>query len=329
MATLVTGATGFLGSHIARKLAQRGEKLKILLRKTSKTSNIDDIPAERVYGDILDTDSVKRALEGCDTVYHTAGFVSFKKADYKKMEDINVKGTVNVLSAALEAGVKKAVYTSSVAAVGIDPKVGVANEETSFTLEQEGVQYLNTKYYAEREAFKIYQKGLPLVIVNPSVVIGAGDVYLSSTAAILWYCKRKFPGYIDGTLNLVDVEDVAEGHILGAEKGRLGERYILANKNLTIKEFFDLMERITGIPSPKIKIPYFIALASAFIVERVLGLYSPNYSTMDVDSVKLSKFHWYVDSSKAIQELGFPQTPIEETIRKTVKWFKDNGYLDS
>ncbi|HEX3036884.1 MAG TPA: epimerase, partial [Thermodesulfobacteriota bacterium] len=114
-----------------------------------------------------------------------------------------------------------------------------------------------------------------------------------------------------------------------AEKGRLGERYILANKNLTIKEFFDLMERITGIPSPKIKIPYFIALASAFIVERVLGLYSPNYSTMDVDSVKLSKFHWYVDSSKAIQELGFPQTPIEETIRKTVKWFKDNGYLDS
>lgn len=328
MVTLVTGATGFLGSHVARRLAQRGEKLKILFRKTSKTSNIDDIPAEKVYGDILDVDSVRRALEGCDTVYHTAGFVSFKKADYKKMEDINVKGTVNVLSAALEAGVKKAVYTSSQAAVGADPGGGIANEKTPFTLEGEGIQYLNTKYHAEREALKICEKGLPLVVVNPSVVIGPGDVYLSSTGAILWYCKGKFPGYMDGTLNMVDVEDVAEGHILAAEKGRVGERYILANKNMTIKEFFDLMERITGIPSPKIKIPYYVAFASAFLVERVLRLSFPNFSTMDVDSVKLSKFNWFIDSSKAVGELGFHQTPIEETVRKTIKWFKDNGYLD-
>lgn len=328
MVTLVTGATGFLGSHVARRLAQRGEKLKILFRKTSKTSNIDDIPAEKVYGDILDVDSVRRALEGCDTVYHTAGFVSFKKADYKKMEDINVKGTVNVLSAALEAGVKKAVYTSSQAAVGADPGGGIANEKTPFTLEGEGIQYLNTKYHAEREALKICEKGLPLVVVNPSVVIGPGDVYLSSTGAILWYCKGKFPGYMDGTLNMVDVEDVAEGHILAAEKGRVGERYILANKNMTIKEFFDLMERITGIPSPKIKIPYYVAFASAFLVERVLRLSFPNFSTMDVDSVKLSKFNWFIDSLKAVGELGFHQTPIEETVRKTIKWFKDNGYLD-
>ncbi|HSE83846.1 MAG TPA: NAD-dependent epimerase/dehydratase family protein [Thermodesulfobacteriota bacterium] len=329
MATLVTGATGFLGSHVARKLAQRGEKLRILLRKTSKTLNIDDIPAERVYGDILDADSVKRALEGCDAIYHTAGFVSFRKADYKKMEDINVKGTVNALSAALEAGVKRAVYTSSVAAVGVDPGGGGADEKTPFTLEGEGIAYLNTKYRAEREALKICEKGLPLVVVNPSVVIGPGDVYLSSTGAILWYCKRKFPGYMDGTLNMVDVEDVAEGHILAAEKGRVGERYILANKNMTIKEFFNLMERTTGIPSPKMKIPYFAAFASAFLVEKVLGLSFPNFSTMDLDSVKLSKFNWFIDSSKAVKELGFRQTPIEESIRKTVKWFKDNGLLDS
>jgi dihydroflavonol-4-reductase len=329
MPTLVTGATGFIGSHVARKLAQRGERVKILLRKTSKTANIEDINPERVYGDILDTDSVRRALEGCDTLYHTAGFVSFKKADYKRMEDINVKGTINVLSAALEAGIKKAVYTSSVAAVGVDPGGGIANEKTPFTLEKEGIQYLNTKYHAEREARRIHEKGLPLVIVNPSVVIGAGDVYLSSTGAVLWYCKRKFPGYMDGTLNIVDVEDVAEGHILAAEKGRPGERYILANKNLTVKEFFDLMERVTGIPSPKIKIPYSVAFASAFIVERVLRLSFPNFSTMDVDSVKLSKFHWYVDNSKAVRELGLHQTPVEETVRKTVKWFRDHGYLNS
>ena len=329
MATLVTGATGFIGSHIARKLVQRGEKVKILLRKTSKTLNIDEINAERVYGDILETDSVKKALEGCDTLYHAAGFVSFRKADYQKMEDINVRGTANVLSAALEAGVKKAVYTSSVAAVGVDPNGGIANEITPFTLEGEGIQYLNTKYYAEREALKFYENGLPVVIVNPSIVVGPGDVYLSSAGFVLWYCKKKFPGYMNGTLNLVDVEDVAEGHILAGEKGRIGERYILGNKNLTLRELFDLLEKVTGIPSPKIKIPYFLAFASAFVVERVLGLSFPNFSTMDIDSVKLSKFHWFVDSSKAVRDLGYRQTPLEETIKKTVRWFKDNGYLDN
>jgi len=328
MASLVTGATGFIGSHIARKLVQRGEKVKILLRKSSKTLNIDDIDAERVYGDIMDVESVKKALEGCDTLYHTAGFVSFRKADYKKMEEINVKGTANVLSAALEAGVRKAVYTSSVAAIGVDPGGGIANENTVFTLESEGIQYLNTKYHAEREAFKFFDKGLPVVVVNPSVVIGPGDVYLSSAGCVLWFCKKKFPGYMDGTLNLVDVEDVAEGHILAAEKGKVGERYILANKNLTVKEFFDLMEKVTGISGPKMKIPYIVAYGSAFLLERVLGLSFPNFSTMDVDSVKLSRFNWFVDSSKAVRELGFPQTPIEETIEKTVKWFRDNGYLN-
>lgn len=328
MATLVTGATGFIGSHIAKKLVQRGEKVKILLRKSSKTLNIDNIDAERVYGDIMDVESVRKALQGCDTLYHTAGFVSFRKADYKKMEEINVKGTANVLSAALEAGVKKAVYTSSVAAIGVDPAGGTANENTVFTLEDEGIQYLNTKYRAEREALKFYDKGLPVVIVNPSVVIGPGDVYLSSVGCILWYCKKRFPGYIEGTLNLVDVEDVAEGHILAAEKGRAGGRYILANQNLTVKELFDLLERVTGIPSPKLKIPYFLAYTSAFIVEKVLGLSFPNYSTMDLDSVKLSRFNWHVDSSKAVRELGFHQTPIEESIKKTVKWLNENGYLN-
>ena len=327
MATLVTGATGFLGSHLARKLAQRGEDVKILLRQTSKTQNIDDIKAERIYGDITDMESIKKAMTGCDTVYHTAGYVSFKKLDYEKMRAINVGGTINVLTAALEAGVKKAVFTSSVAAVGVDPHGGIANEETPFTLESEGIGYLNTKYYAEKAAMKIYEKGLPLVVVNPSVVLGPGDVYLSSTGAVQWYCKKKFPGYMDGTLNIVDVEDVADGHISAADRGRVGERYILSNKNMTIKEFFELMEKVTGIPTPKMKIPYFFAYGSAFFVERILGLSFPNFSTMDMDSVKLSKFKWFVDNSKAVRELGLHQTPVEETIQKTVKWFKENGYI--
>jgi len=327
MTTLIAGATGFLGSHIVKKLVKRGEKVKVLLRKTSNTSNIENIDFERVYGDILDGNSIKDALEGCDTLYHTAGLTSSKKADYKKMEDINIKGTINVLSAALESGIKKAVYTSSVAAIGADSAGGVINENTTFMLENEGIQYVNTKYHAEKEALKIYEKGLPLVIVNPSVVLGPGDIYLSTTGLIIRYCKKRIPGYLDSGFNVVDVEDVAEGHILAAEKGRTGERYILGNKNITILELFKLMEEITGIPSPKMKFPYFFALTMGFIVERILGISLPNFSAMDIDTVKLSKFNWYCDSTKAIRELGFPQTPIEETLEKTVKWFKDNGYL--
>ena len=327
MAILVTGATGFLGSHVARKLVERGERVRILLRKTSRTSNIDDFDAERAYGDILDIDSVRQALKGCDTLYHVAGIVSSRKSDYRRMEEINVKGTFNVLSSALEAGVKKAVYTSSVAAIGVDPGGGIANEKTLFTLEPMGIQYINTKYYAEKEALKFYEKGLPLVIVNPSVVIGAGDIYLSSTALIVWYCKKKFPGYMNGGVNVVDVEDVAAGHILAAEKGRVGERYILGNRNLSIKECFSILERITGIPSPKRKVPYFMALTAGFIRERIIRVSSPSFVLQDVDSAKAGRLYWYFDSSKAVRELGFPQTPVEESLKKTIKWFRDNGYI--
>ena len=327
MAILVTGATGFLGSHVARKLVERGERVRILLRKTSRTSNIDDFDAERAYGDILDIDSVRQALKGCDTLYHVAGIVSSRKSDYRRMEEINVKGTFNVLSSALEAGVKKAVYTSSVAAIGVDPGGGIANEKTPFTLEPMSIQYINTKYYAEKEALKLYEKGLPLVIVNPSIVIGPGDIYLSSTALIVWYCKRKFPGYMDGGVNVVDVEDVAEGHILAAEKGRVGERYILGNRNLSIKECFSILERITGIPSPKRKVPYFMALTAGFIRERIIRGSSPSFVLQDVDSAKAGRLYWYFDSSKAVRELGFPQTPVEESLKKTIKWFRDNSYI--
>ncbi|MEQ9619426.1 MAG: SDR family oxidoreductase [Deltaproteobacteria bacterium] len=326
MATLVTGATGFLGSHIARKLVERGDEVRILLRKTSKTINIDDIDAERVYGDVTDIDSIRSALQGCDRLFHTAGMVSFKQADYQKMEDINVKGTNNVFTAAMEAGVKKAVYTSSVAAIGLKPGKELADEETPFDPGSTDIQYILSKYYAEREALKFVEKGLPLVIVNPSIVIGAGDVYVSTSGMILWYCKRRLPGYTDGGINLVDAEDVAIGHLLAEEKGKVGEHYILSNRNITIKELFEVLERVTGIPRPKLKIPYFIALAGAYLAELV-RIPAPNYVAMDVDSIKGTRHYWYFDNSKAVKELGFSPRPLEETIEKTVKWFRENGYL--
>ena len=329
MATLVTGATGFIGSHIARKLVERGEHVKIFLRKSSKTTNINGIDAQRVYGDVLDITSINEALKDCDTLYHTAGLASFRKKDYQKMENINVKGTSNVLNAALNAGIKKVVYTSSVAAIGVDSRGGIANEETQYNLSDLGVKYLDTKHRAEVEALKLCEKGLPLVVVNPATVIGTGDIYLSSTAFILWFCKKKFPGYMDGSLNMVDVEDVAEGHILAAEKGEIGERYILGNKNFTLIELFNFLEEVTGVSKPKMKIPYFVALISGYFVERILGMSFPNYSTMDLDSVKLSKLRWHFDSSKAIKELGYAPSDIAQSVRNTVKWFKENGYLNT
>lgn len=328
MATLVTGATGFIGSHIARKLVERGEQVKILLRKSSQTKNIDDIDVERVYGDVLDLDSINEALKGCDTLYHTAGVASFRKEDYQKMEDINVQGTKNIMNAALESGIKRAVHTSSIAAIGTDLQGGIANEDTKYELDYLGVKYLDTKRRGEDAALELSKKGLPVVVVNPATVIGTGDIYLSSTAFILWFYKKKYPGYMDGTLNMVDVEDVAEGHILAAEKGRTGERYILGNENYTLLELFKLLEELTGIPRPKMKIPYFMALASGYFVERILGLSFPNYSTMDVDSVKLSKLRWHFDSSKAIKELGYTPGDIKDSIRDTLQWFKENGHLD-
>ena len=327
MPTLVTGATGFLGSHIVKKLAGRGEKVRILLRRSSKTVNIDDIDVEKVYGDVTDMESVRKAMEGCDTLYHAAGIVSFKQADYKKMEAVNVGGTNNVFTAAMEAGIKKAVYTSSIAAIGLKPGKEVADENTPFDPEGTDIEYILSKYRAEQEALRFVEKGLPLVIVNPSLVIGAGDVYVSTSGIILWYCKRRLPGYTDGGINLVDAEDVAEGHLLAAEKGRIGEKYILSNRNLTIKELFEVMEKVTGIPRPKLKIPYPIAYAGAYIAEKIFGISAPNYVAMDIDSIKGSKHFWYVDNGKAVRELGFGPVPLEVTIERTVKWFKEHGYL--
>lgn len=327
MPTLVTGATGFIGSHVARKLVERGERVRVLIRKTSKTSNIDGLDVERVYGDVLDSESIRVAIKGCDTLYHVAGLVSSKTSHYKNMRDINVNGTINVLSAALEAGVKKTVYTSSIAAIGVDPNRGIANEATPFTIGHLGIKYINSKHFAEKEALKFYEKGLPLVIVNPSVVVGPGDIYLASTGFIRLYCKGRYPGYIDGTVNLVSVDDVAEGHILAGKKGRLGERYVLGNRNLAIKELFELLEKVTGIRCPKLKIPYFLALAGGYIFASVLRIPYTSFVLLDIDSVKATSLHWKYDSSKAVRELGFPQTPIEETLEQTVKWFKENGYI--
>lgn len=328
MATMVTGATGFIGSHITRKLVERGERVKVLVRKTSNTKNIDSLDVEKVYGDVGSPDSLRAAFSGCDTLYHTAGFVSFKKSDYQKMIDVNVKGSSNVLAAAMDEGVSRVLFTSSVAAIGVESDGSPVTEATEYDLYSKEIGYMNCKYLAEKEAKRFVQNGLHVVILNPSVVLGPGDIYLSSSGSVLWFCKKKFPGYMDGTFNVVDVEDVAEGHLLAAEKGKSGERYILANENVDVQGYFALLQKVTGVPAPRMKIPYPFAYTTAFLLERLFGFSFPNYSSLDLDSIKLSKYNWHADSSKAERELGFTTTPVEETIRKTVEWFRENGYLD-
>lgn len=329
MAVLMTGATGFIGSHIARKLKEKGAEVRALVRPASETGDLDRAGVSKIHGDITDRVSVLTALEGCEILYHCAGFVSFRKKDYKKMVEINVDGAKNVLSAALEAGVRRVVFTSSVAALGPAVKGGLITEDSASEPDFNGadIGYMNVKRAAETSALDFCEKGLDVVITNPSVVVGSGDRHLSSVGSVLWYCKKRFPGYMDGTLNLTDVEDVAEGHILAAEKGKTGERYILSNTNLTVLEYFNLLEKVTGIAAPKLKIPYPVAYASAFFAERVLGLAFPNYSTMDLDSVKLSRYNWHADCSKAERELGYRRGSVEEGLRKTVEWFKSRGLL--
>jgi dihydroflavonol-4-reductase len=325
MIALVTGAAGFLGSHLVRQLVGQGHEVRMFLRKTSDVSGLQDIKAGRAFGDVLDYGSVKEALKGCDTLFHVAGKVSSRKKDHKEMEAVNVRGTASVLRAARDVGVGKVVVTSSLAAVGAAPSGRPADETTPFSPEQLGVKYASTKYAAEQEALKFEREGLPVVIVNPSVAIGPGDTHLASNGFIVRFCQGKIPGYIDCGFNVVDVEDVAQGHILAAEKGRSGERYILGHTNLTMKALFGLLEKVTGVPAPKKRIPLPAARLLGFFSERVLDLSFPNFSSLDVESVKLARFFWYCDSSKAVRELGFPQTPLEQTLEKTVKWFRDRG----
>ena len=329
MAVLITGATGFIGSHVARKLRAKGEEVCALVRRSSATDELTDMGVSLIYGDITDRSSVLKALSGCDTLYHCAGYVSFRKRDYPKMVEINVEGSKNTLSAALEAGVKKVVFTSSVAALGPAATGSVITEDTTPDPSFGGadIGYMNVKRAAEAAALDFCGKGLAVVITNPSVVVGPGDTHLSSVGSVLWYCKRRFPGYMDGTLNLTDVEDVADGHILAAEKGRTGERYIFSNTNFTVLEYFSILEQITGIAMPKMKIPYTVAYMSAFAAERLLGFAFPNYSTMDLDSVKLSRYNWRADCSKAEKELGYKRSSIEQSLRATVDWFKSRGLV--
>ena len=328
MTTLVTGATGFLGSALARESLKDGRTLKLLVRKNSDTRNIDDLDCEVAYGDLQDRDSLKSALTGCQTLYHTAAYYSLWSRDKKLIYDINVQGTRNILESALEMGIEKVVYTSTVGCIGLSEDGSPANENQPMNPATLCNDYKLSKYEAEQVAHELFGRGLPVVIVNPSTPVGPRDIKPTPTGKIILdFLNRKMPAYIDTGLNLIDVSDCARGHILAEEKGRLGERYILGNKNMSLKEILLALETLTGLKAPRIKMPYWVAYAAGLACEWASDNITHQPPSVPLAGVKMAKYFMYFDPSKAIRELGLPQNPVENALGQAVHWFKENPVL--
>ena len=326
MTTLLTGATGFLGSAVARELLNDGRNLKLLVRKNTDTRNIDDLDCEVTYGDLRDRDSIKKALVGCKTLFHTAAYYSLWTRDKNLIYDINVQGTRNILESALEAGIEKVVYTSTVGCIGLSESGSPANEDQPMNPVFLCNDYKLSKYQAEQVALELFGRGLPVVIVNPSTPVGPRDIKPTPTGQIILdFMNHKMPAYIDTGLNLIDVVDCARGHILAEAKGQPGERYILGNKNMSLKEILLTLEVLTGIKAPRIKMPYLIAYISGLACEWVSDSITHQPPAVPLAGVKMAKYFMYFDSSKAVRELGLPQNSVKNALGKAVSWFRENS----
>jgi len=324
---LVTGANGFMGSNVVRELIKDGTDVRVTIRKDSDTRNIDDLDVEKVYCDIRDKESVIIALKGCDTLYHVAALFAHWAPNKKLFYDINVEGTRTLLEEALSQGLKKVVYTSTSNTIGSHGAGNFVKEDAEFNGWEAGDHYAISKYLAEIEAKKICEKGLPLVIVNPTLVIGVRDCKPTPSGALLVdIANGAMPGYIEGAINVIDVEDVARGQILAAQKGRIGERYLFGNENLFVGDFFNLIAEIAGVKPPKRKIPYKVALFLGYLFQ-VGARITKNPPIVSVSQVRLGKMGEHFDCSKAVNELGLKQTPIKKTIEKAINWFRENGYI--
>jgi dihydroflavonol-4-reductase len=327
MKVFLTGATGFIGGHLLRALLEAGAKVRCLRRAESLRRNLDGLDVEVVMGDLRDGDSLRIGLQGCEMVFHCAADYRLYSKNPDELYESNVEGTRNLLRAASEAGAKRVVYTSSVGALGLNPDGSPADEEAPVTLEDMVGHYKRSKFLAERVADEWVEKGLPIVIVNPSTPVGEGDLKPTATGQmIVDFLNRRTPAYVDTGLNLVDVRDVALGHVRAAEKGRVGEKYILGNRDMSLQEIFLTLGGLTGLPAPKMKVPHWLPLCWAALdtgFSRLVGR-TPG---VPLEAVRLSRYKMYFDASKAVRELGLPQTPIEEPLQRAVDWFSTNGYV--
>lgn len=327
---LVTGGTGFIGSHVVRRLLREGVPVRCLVRPRSNRANLKDLKVDLIEGDLTDSASLRWAIAGCDTIFHVAADYRLWALHPEEIDRINVQGTRNLLQEAVTARVSRVVYTSSVAAVGRpenNGKLGVGDERFDPTPAQLVSPYKRSKLASELVAREFARKGLPVVIVNPSAPIGSHDIKPTPTGKIIVdFLNRRMPAYLETGMNFVDVEDVAAGHILAAKKGHVGERYILGNRNMTLKAFLDLLSEVSGLPAPKIKIPYAVAW-TAGALSTGLSYITRQEPAIPLDGVRMAHKPMYYDASKAIRDLGMPQSPIDVAIRTAVEWFRFNGYV--
>ncbi len=328
MKAFITGATGFIGGNLARLLVADGHQVRALIRPDSDRRNLNGLPLEIVTGGLDHPQLLAEQIAGCEVVFHVAALYSLWEKDRAAIYQANVAGTENMLSAARQAQVKRFVHTSSVAAIGVPLAGTAANETNTTTVEALVSDYKKSKFLAEQAAFNAAQNGLDVVVVNPSTPIGAYDVKPTPTGEIiLRFLQDRMPAYVHTGLNLIDVEDVARGHILAWQKGRTGERYILGNRNLTLAEMLRLLAGITGKPAPKFAVPHLLPLAVAFVDEKILARYLGKTPQVSYASVQMSQHAMYYDAAKAVRELGLPQSSIESAIEKAVRWFQSNGYV--
>jgi dihydroflavonol-4-reductase len=327
MKVFLTGATGFVGTHVARELAQRGAQLRLLVRPTSNLRNLEGLPAETVVGDLLQPESLRTSLRGCDALMHVAADFRLWVRDPKAMYAANVDGTRALLQIAREETIPRTVHTSSVATMGFKTDGTIVDETTPVSLADMVGHYKRSKFLAEQVAIEAAHAGQQVIILNPTTPIGPLDVKPTPTGRIIVdFLKRKFPAYVDTGLNLVDVAEVARTHADALEKGRSGERYILGGENLTLKQILDKMSAITGLPSPTTRIPHAVAMIFAFLDEIVTGRIRSLEPRATVEAVRMGKKKMFASSSKAQRELGFRIVPVYPALRAAIEWFRANGY---
>jgi dihydroflavonol-4-reductase len=336
----VTGATGFLGSHVARVLAAQGAELRLLVRPTSDLRNIADLNSERVVGDLRDPASIEKAVSGCEIVFHVAADYRLWVRDPEQMYRSNVEGTRTLLEAAKKNGVRRVIYTSSVATMGFVSNghsaarpgqmrmSSLTDEESPVSLADMIGPYKRSKFMAEQAAFEAAKSGMHVVVLNPTTPIGERDVKPTPTGRIvLDFLKRKFPAYVETGLNLVDATECARGHVQALEKGKSGERYILGGENLTLKQILDRLAVITGLKSPTVKLPYAFALATGVVDEMVTGRLLRREPRATIDAVRMGRKMMFVSSAKAERELGWRVVAVDGALKRSVEWFRVNGYV--
>jgi dihydroflavonol-4-reductase len=324
---LVTGSTGFIGAAVTRSLLARGVDVRVLVRATSDLGNLAGLRVEQRTGDLRDPASLRRALSGCQQLYHVGAHYALWAPDPQVFYDINVAGTRALMEAARETSVERIVYTSTIGAIGLPAGGGLGTEETPVAWRQMTGHYKRSKFLAEQEVLKLAETGLPVIIVNPSAPVGPRDIKPTPTGQIIVdFMKRRMKAYIETGMNLVDVDDVAAGHVLAMEKGRIGERYILGNRNLSLYEVFAILSRLTGIRAPRVKLPRASILPLAYANQWLSDHLTHRPPRIPLEGVKMAKYVMHYDCAKAIRELGLPQTPVESALESAVQWFTDHRY---